>query len=118
MKASPIWQSFSLGTLLQPISAADFGLSATAAAMAVSVIAIFNSTGRILWGIVSDKIGRKITLIVIFVLCGIALIGSGSAACVPVLPGHRLADRAVLRRIPRALPRPDRRLLRDQDTSA
>ena len=75
MKASPIWQSFSLGTLTPPISAVDFGLSATAAAMAVSIIAIFNSTGRILWGIISDKAGRKLTLVVIFVLCGIALIG-------------------------------------------
>lgn len=75
MKASPIWQSFSLGTLAQPISAVDFGLTATAAAMAVSIIAIFNSTGRILWGIASDKIGRKITLITIFILCGIALLG-------------------------------------------
>jgi MFS transporter, OFA family, oxalate/formate antiporter len=75
MKASPIWQSFSLGTLTQPISAADFGLSATAAAMAVSIIAIFNSTGRILWGILSDKIGRKIALVAIFALCGIALLG-------------------------------------------
>jgi OFA family oxalate/formate antiporter-like MFS transporter len=74
MKASPIWQSFSLGTLTPPVSAIDFGLTATAAAMAVSIIAIFNSTGRILWGIVSDKIGRKIALIVMFVLTGIALL--------------------------------------------
>lgn len=74
MKASPIWQSFSLGTLTPPVALKDFGLIATAAAMAVSVIAIFNSTGRILWGIVSDKVGRKLTLIVIFVLCGIALL--------------------------------------------
>jgi OFA family oxalate/formate antiporter-like MFS transporter len=69
MKASPIWQSFSLGTLTPPVALKDFGLIATSAAMAVSVIAIFNSTGRILWGIVSDKVGRKVTLIVIFVLC-------------------------------------------------
>jgi OFA family oxalate/formate antiporter-like MFS transporter len=74
MKASPIWQSFSLGTLAPPVSAIDFGLTATAAAMAVSIIAIFNSTGRILWGTVSDKIGRKITLIGMFVLTGIALL--------------------------------------------
>jgi OFA family oxalate/formate antiporter-like MFS transporter len=74
MKASPIWQSFSLGALTPPVSAVDFGLTATAAAMAVSIIAIFNSTGRILWGIVSDSIGRKITLIGMFVLCGISLL--------------------------------------------
>jgi OFA family oxalate/formate antiporter-like MFS transporter len=75
MKASPIWQSFSLGTLTPPIAAVDFGLTATAAAMAVSIIAIFNSTGRIVWGIVSDKLGRKTTLVLIFILCGLALLG-------------------------------------------
>jgi len=74
MKASPIWQSFSLGTLAPPVSAVDFGLVATAAAMAVSIIAIFNSTGRILWGILSDSLGRKVTLIGMFVMCGIALL--------------------------------------------
>ncbi|MGD0173921.1 MAG: OFA family MFS transporter [Anaerolineales bacterium] len=74
MKASPIWQSFSLSTMTTPVSLTDFGLVATAAAMAVSIIAIFNSTGRILWGIVSDSIGRKITLIGMFVLTGIALL--------------------------------------------
>ena len=74
MKASPIWQSFSLSGLTPPVSATDFGLVATAAAMAVSIIAIFNSTGRILWGIVSDSIGRKTTLIAMFILCGIALL--------------------------------------------
>src|SRR4030042_2563431 len=75
MKASPIWQSFSLGTLAEPISAIEFSLTATAAAMAVSVIAIFNSTGRILWGIVSAKIGRKGPLIANFVLWGIGCFG-------------------------------------------
>ena len=74
MKASPIWQSFSLGTLTPPVSIAAFGSVATAAAMAVSIIAIFNSTGRIMWGVVSDKIGRKTALLVMFVLCGIALL--------------------------------------------
>jgi OFA family oxalate/formate antiporter-like MFS transporter len=74
MKASPIWQSFSLGAVTPPVFLKEFGLVATAAAMAVSIIAIFNSTGRILWGIVSDSIGRKITLIAMFLLTGIALL--------------------------------------------
>jgi MFS transporter, OFA family, oxalate/formate antiporter len=74
MKASPIWQSFSLSIMTTPVSLTEFGLVATSAAMAVSIIAIFNSTGRILWGIVSDSIGRKITLIGMFVLTGIALL--------------------------------------------
>jgi OFA family oxalate/formate antiporter-like MFS transporter len=74
MKASPIWQSFSLQGLIPPIPAADFSRIAAAGAMAVSIIAIFNSAGRILWGIVSDRLGRKTTLAVIFVLCGAALL--------------------------------------------
>jgi OFA family oxalate/formate antiporter-like MFS transporter len=74
MKASPIWQSFSLQGLIPPVPAADFSRIAAAGAMAVSVIAIFNSTGRILWGIVSDRLGRKTTLAIIFILCGGALL--------------------------------------------
>jgi OFA family oxalate/formate antiporter-like MFS transporter len=74
MKASPIWQSVSVEGLTPPIPAVDFSAIAAAGAMAVSIIAIFNSAGRILWGIVSDKIGRKTTLLAIFALCGAALL--------------------------------------------
>ena len=74
MKASPIWQSVSIEGLIPPILAADFGRIAAAGAVAVSIIAIFNSAGRILWGVVSDRIGRKVTLIVIFLLSGAALL--------------------------------------------
>jgi OFA family oxalate/formate antiporter-like MFS transporter len=74
MKASPIWQSFSITGLASPIPEADFGQIAALAAMAVSILAIFNSTGRIVWGIVSDKIGRKAALIIMFVLCGATML--------------------------------------------
>ncbi|MBN1439750.1 MAG: OFA family MFS transporter [Anaerolineales bacterium] len=74
MKASPIWQSFSIAGLTPPIPEADFGQIAALAAMAVSILAIFNSTGRIVWGIVSDKIGRKTALIIMFVLCGATML--------------------------------------------
>jgi OFA family oxalate/formate antiporter-like MFS transporter len=74
MKASPIWQSVSITGLVPPILAADFSRIAAAGAVAVSIIAIFNSAGRILWGVVSDRIGRKITLIIIFLLSGAALL--------------------------------------------
>jgi OFA family oxalate/formate antiporter-like MFS transporter len=70
MKASPIWQSFSITGMIPPIPEADFSEIAALAAMAVSILAIFNSTGRIVWGIISDKIGRKTALIIMFVLCG------------------------------------------------
>lgn len=74
MKASPIWQSVSIEGLMPPILVADFSRIAAAGALAVSIIAIFNSAGRILWGLVSDRIGRKVTLILIFLLSGAALL--------------------------------------------
>lgn len=57
------------------------GLSAAAAANAVGVLALFNGAGRIVWGTVSDKIGRKNTMTLMFLLQGImmfALITMGS----------------------------------------
>jgi OFA family oxalate/formate antiporter-like MFS transporter len=74
MKASPIWQSFAFGALTPPIAESDFQRVTTAGAMAVSILAIFNSLGRILWGKISDNIGRKITLILMFAVCGAAML--------------------------------------------
>lgn len=48
------------------------GLSAVAASLAVSVLALFNALGRIVAGFVSDKIGRINTL---FLACILAVIG-------------------------------------------
>jgi MFS transporter, OFA family, oxalate/formate antiporter len=74
MKAAPIWKSFHLGGVTPPVNAADFVRVTTAGAMAVSVLAIFNSLGRIFWGRVSDALGRRATLVVIFLLCGGAML--------------------------------------------
>jgi len=57
------------------------GLSAAAAANAVGVLALFNGAGRIIWGAISDKIGRKNALTLMFLLQGVmmlALIEMGS----------------------------------------
>ncbi|PTN11124.1 L-lactate MFS transporter [Nitrosomonas aestuarii] len=57
------------------------GLSAAAAANAVGVLALFNGAGRIVWGTVSDKIGRKNAMTLMFLLQGVmmfALIEMGS----------------------------------------
>ncbi len=57
------------------------GLSAAAAANAVGVLALFNGAGRIVWGTVSDKIGRKNAMTLMFLLQGImmlAIINMGS----------------------------------------
>ena len=74
MKASPIWQSFAFGVKTPPVSADDFNSITSAGAMAVSILAIFNSMGRIIWGKISDNIGRKITLLIMFVLCAAAML--------------------------------------------
>jgi len=50
------------------------GLSATAAANAVGVLALFNGAGRIVWGMVSDKIGRKNAMSLMFLLQGIMML--------------------------------------------
>ncbi len=43
-------------------------LSPSVAAGAVSVIALFNAGGRLIWGIISDRIGRLPVVIVLFIL--------------------------------------------------
>lgn len=75
MKASPIWQSFSISAMTQfPIEQHVFVNVVSAGAMVVAVLAIFNATGRIFWGKVSDSLGRKNTLILMFVICGIVML--------------------------------------------
>jgi OFA family oxalate/formate antiporter-like MFS transporter len=51
-----------------PIAQGIVGISAAQAAVAVSILALFNSGGRLLCGVVSDKIGRINTLTSIFVI--------------------------------------------------
>ena len=74
MKAAPIWEAFSLSAAVEvPVPYERFATIASAAAMAVGVLALFNAAGRILWGRVSDSLGRKQTLIIMFVLCALVL---------------------------------------------
>jgi OFA family oxalate/formate antiporter-like MFS transporter len=56
-----------------PIATAQ-GLDAALAVSAVMIVSVFNSLGRLLWGTISDKLGRIKTLVVIFIICGITMI--------------------------------------------
>ena len=53
----------------QPIAEAK-GLGA-AATLGVLLLSIFNSTGRLFWGFVSDKIGRKTTILIVLIASSI-----------------------------------------------
>ncbi|MBM7636450.1 OFA family MFS transporter [Streptococcus saliviloxodontae] len=59
-----------------------FGLSASTAALYVSLYSISNSSGRFIWGTVSDKIGRSKTLSIIFSIVTLALL------CLATLSGQ------------------------------
>ena len=59
--------------ILQPYGVHS-GLSAAAAANAVGVLALFNGAGRIIWGTVSDKIGRKHAMTLMFLLQGVMML--------------------------------------------
>jgi MFS transporter, OFA family, oxalate/formate antiporter len=74
MKASPVWQSCAIGSCQAPVDATTFSAIGAAGAMAVAILAIFNSLGRILWGKLSDNLGRKTTLFVMFLICGVAML--------------------------------------------
>ncbi|MBU4440572.1 MAG: OFA family MFS transporter, partial [Firmicutes bacterium] len=56
-----------------PIGQVMVGLSPEQAAFAVGFIGLANATGRVVWGTVSDKIGRYNTLICMFILSGAGL---------------------------------------------
>ncbi len=54
--------------------ASDIGFSTMQAAFAITILAVCNGAGRILCGALSDKIGRKKTLTIIFGLIGITML--------------------------------------------
>ena len=77
MNAVNIWQSFSILSLVSQFSTIpkdtylDILTKGTTAVMAISVM---NALGRILWGKVSDSIGRKKTLYLMFLYSGIVML--------------------------------------------
>jgi len=84
MKASPIWQSFAFGSVTAAIPEADFHRVTVLGAMGVSILAIFNALGRIMWGKVSDSIGRKTSLVAMFAVCGVAMLALDAMRAYPL----------------------------------
>lgn len=77
-----LWCVYALGTLsgLMIIAhASPFGqeiikITPQTAAIAISILALANTGGRIFWGWVSDKVGRYNTVVMMFLLGGIAML--------------------------------------------
>ncbi len=61
------------------------GLSPDVATFGVMVIAIFNSFGRLFWGWMSDKVGRRNTLLVLTLIAGITILFVAAAKGVLIL---------------------------------
>jgi OFA family oxalate/formate antiporter-like MFS transporter len=57
-----------------PIGQELVGLTPKIAAVAVGTLAIFNAIGRIFWGRLSDMLGRKKTLFLMLLICGVAIL--------------------------------------------
>ena len=77
MNVTNVWQSVSLLGLVQgdaPIAKATYAAIVAKGASAVMIVSILNATGRIAWGKISDNLGRKTTLLIMFVLAGIVML--------------------------------------------
>ncbi len=77
MNTVNIWQSFSILSLVQqfPTIPKDTYLDIlTKGTTAVMAISVMNALGRILWGKVSDSIGRKNTLYIMFLYSGVVML--------------------------------------------
>lgn len=77
-----LWCLYAMGTIsglmiiahASPIGQEVIRLSPQTAAVAISVLALANTGGRIFWGWVSDKVGRLGTVVMMFVLGGAAML--------------------------------------------
>jgi len=77
MNTTNVWLSFPLLEVARStavVPRATYLEIVSAGATAVIVVAILNAAGRIAWGRISDSIGRKKTLIIMFVVAGVAML--------------------------------------------
>jgi OFA family oxalate/formate antiporter-like MFS transporter len=86
MNITNIWQSMAgqgFPDTGKEIPESVFKSIINAGALAVMAVAILNSFGRIAWGFISDRAGRRKTLIAVFILCGTALLLLDNLAIYP-----------------------------------
>lgn len=77
-----LWAIYTMGCVggmmiighASPIANEHIGFTIGRAATVVSIVALANTLGRIVWGTVSDKIGRYNTTVIMFVSSGIGLL--------------------------------------------
>jgi len=77
MNITNMWQSPSmidLAKAMPTVSKDAFKTVADQGALAVMIVAILNAAGRLVWGQVSDIIGRKTTLIILFAYAGVIML--------------------------------------------
>ena len=55
---------------VKPVAKA-YGVAGNVVLLAISLYAIANGAGRVVWGIISDKIGREKAMAIDFVICGL-----------------------------------------------
>lgn len=77
-----LWVIYTLGLIsglmiighASPIAQEQIGLSPNIAAISVSIIAVANTTGRILWGNISDRLGRYNSIVLMFGISALMLV--------------------------------------------
>lgn len=87
-----IWASYWFGTTagLMVIGSAKQSsmelalLDSLQATLVVSLLGLFNATGRIMWGFLGDRIGREKVLTIIFAVCSGGLLMAASINVAPV----------------------------------
>lgn len=77
MNTTNVWQSFSLLDVFKgadPVAKDIYASIISKGASAVIIVSILNAFGRIVWGKVSDNLGRKPTLLIMFVFAGVIML--------------------------------------------